>query len=190
LQVHTRPWHFNKGKVGGAYLIYLPLPKQASSVPPKIPPGWATISEELFMTTAKSGDSVNVHYTGTLDDGSTFDSSKGRDPLQFTVGSGMVIAGFDEAVTGMAVGDTKSVTFPPEEAYGAILPEMIREVERSNMPDTLELAIGVQLQAGAPGQQPTIVTVVGLTDDTVTLDGNHALAGKALTFELELVSIG
>jgi len=77
------------------------------------------------MTTAKSGDSVNVHYTGTLDDGSTFDSSKGRDPLQFTVGSGMVIAGFDEAITGMAIGDTKTVTFEPKEAYGAILPEMI-----------------------------------------------------------------
>ena len=142
------------------------------------------------MTAAKNGDSVDVHYTGTLDDGSTFDSSKGRDPLQFTVGSGMVIAGFDEAVTGMAIGDTKTVTFPPEEAYGAVQPEMIQEVDRSNMPPELELAIGVQLQAGAPGQQPTIVTVVELTEDTVKLDANHALAGKSLTFELELVSIG
>ena len=142
------------------------------------------------MTTAKSGDSVNVHYTGTLDDGTTFDSSKGREPLTFTLGSGMVIAGFDDAVTGMAVGETKTVTFPPEEAYGPVQPEMIQQVERSNIPAEIELAVGVQLQAGGPGQQPMIVTVVELDEETVTLDANHALAGKALTFELELVSIG
>jgi len=142
------------------------------------------------MTTAKSGDAVKVHYKGTLDDGEIFDQSHGRDPLEFTVGSGMVIVGFDVAVTGMAVGEKKTVTFPPEEAYGPVLDEMVQAVDRSNMPDHLELAIGVQLQAGAPGQQPTIVTVVALDDETVKLDGNHALAGKALTFELELVSIG
>ena len=142
------------------------------------------------MTTAKSGDSVNVHYTGTLDAGTTFDSSKGREPLTFTLGSGMVIAGFDDAVTGMAVGETKTVTFPPEEAYGPVQPEMIQQVERSNIPAEIELAVGVQLQAGGPGQQPMIVTVVELDEETVTLDANHALAGKALTFELELVSIG
>jgi peptidylprolyl isomerase len=142
------------------------------------------------MTIAKSGDAVKVHYKGTLDDGEIFDQSHGRDPLEFTVGSGMVIVGFDVAVTGMAIGDTKTVTFPPEEAYGPVLDEMVQAVDRSNMPDHLELAIGVQLQAGAPGQEPTIVTVVALDEETVTLDGNHALAGKALTFELELVSIG
>jgi len=142
------------------------------------------------MTTAKSGDAVNVHYKGTLDDGSEFDSSHGREPLQFTLGSGMVIAGFDDAVTGMVVGDKKTVTFPPEEAYGPVLEEMVQKVDRTNMPEHLELAVGVQLQAGAPGQQPTIVTIVDLDDETVTLDGNHQLAGQALTFELELVSIG
>jgi len=141
------------------------------------------------MTTAKTGDAVNVHYKGTLDDGSEFDSSQGRDPLQFTLGSGMVIAGFDDAVTGMVVGDKKTVTFPPEEAYGPVLEERVQKIDRTNMPEHLELAVGVQLQAGAPDQQPTIVTIVELDDETVTLDGNHQLAGQALTFELELVSI-
>ncbi|MFN3233299.1 MAG: peptidylprolyl isomerase [Alphaproteobacteria bacterium] len=142
------------------------------------------------MTTAKDGDKVGVHYRGTLDDGSEFDSSKGRDPLEFTLGSGQVIGGFDAAVTGMTIGDSKTVTFPAEEAYGPHRPEMIQKVERSQLPDHIEIDVGVQLQASRQGEQPMVLTVTEFDDTTVTLDANHPLAGKALTFELELVSIG
>ena len=142
------------------------------------------------MTTAKSGDSVRVHYKGTLDDGTQFDSSEGRDPLSFELGSGMVIAGFDAAVTGMAVGDTKTVTFPPEEAYGVHREDLVQNVERSNLPDHIQLEVGLQLQASKPGHPPNVLTVIAFDDESVTLDANHALAGKALTFELELVAIG
>jgi FKBP-type peptidyl-prolyl cis-trans isomerase 2 len=142
------------------------------------------------MTTAKSGDAVTVHYRGTLDDGTQFDASHGRDPLAFTLGSGQVIVGFDVAVTGMAVGEKKTVTFPPEEAYGPVQEEMIQEVARERIPPEIELEIGTKLQAGSPGQPPMVVTVIEVSEETVKLDANHELAGKALTFELELVSIG
>ncbi len=141
------------------------------------------------MTTAKDGDKVAVHYRGTLDDGSEFDSSHGRDPLEFTLGSGMVIGGFDSAVSGMGVGDKKQVTFPAEEAYGPHRPEMVQQVERDQIPDHIELAVGAQLQASRPGEQPTVLTIVSFDDASVTLDANHPLAGQALTFDLELVSI-
>lgn len=142
------------------------------------------------MTTAKSGDTVAVHYTGTLNDGTQFDSSQGRDPLQFTLGQGQVIAGFDEAVDGMAIGDSKTVNIPAAQAYGPRMDEMVREVPRSDLPDHIEIAMGVQLQASPPGGQPVVLTVIAFDDDSVTLDGNHALAGQDLTFEIELVSIG
>jgi len=142
------------------------------------------------MTTAKDGDQVAVHYRGTLDDGSEFDSSHGRNPLEFTVGSGMVIAGFDDAVRGMSVGDQKTVTLPSDQAYGQHRQELVQQVERARIPDHIEIKEGVQLQASRPGEQPTVLTVVSFDDDTVTLDANHPLAGKDLTFELEVVSIG
>ena len=142
------------------------------------------------MTTAKSGDTVNGHYTGTLDDGTQFDSSQGRDPLQFTLGAGQVIAGFDEAVDGMNVGDSKSVTIPADQAYGPHRPEMVQEVPRSDIPAEIQIEQGMQLQASQPGGQPVVLTVTAFNDDTVTLDANHALAGKDLTFQLELVSVG
>ena len=141
------------------------------------------------MSTAKSGDTVIVHYTGTLDDGTQFDSSQGRDPLQFTLGAGQVIAGFDEAVDGMAVGDTKKVTIPADQAYGPHRPEMVQEVARGDIPDHIELSEGMQLQASQPGGQPVVLTVTSFNEETVTLDANHALAGKDLTFELELVAV-
>lgn len=141
------------------------------------------------MTTAKSGDTVRIHYTGTLSDGSVFDSSEGRDPLEFTLGSGMVIAGFDAGVTGMAVGDKKRVEIPCDQAYGERQENAMQSVNRSEFPDNIPLELGLQLQMQAPNGQPMIVTVSELSDTEVTLDANHALAGKDLTFDLELVSI-
>lgn len=141
------------------------------------------------MTEVKSGDTVSIHYTGTLDDGSTFDSSAGRDPLQFTVGSGQVIPGFDTAVTGMTVGEKKTVTIPSDQAYGPAHPEAIQAIPRENIPDEIPLEIGLQLQAQSPQGQPIPVTVTEITETEVTLDANHRLAGKDLTFALELVQI-
>ncbi|MDA0338909.1 MAG: FKBP-type peptidyl-prolyl cis-trans isomerase [Proteobacteria bacterium] len=142
------------------------------------------------MSTAKAGDIVNIHYTGTLDDGTQFDSSQGRDPLQFTLESGKVIAGFEVAVDGMSVGESKTVKIPAEQAYGVHQEEMVHQVPRSDIHEHIQIEKGVQLQTGQPGGQPIVVTVVAFDDETVTLDGNHALAGQALTFALELVSIG
>jgi len=141
------------------------------------------------MSQAKSGDTVQVHYTGTFDDGTQFDSSVGGEPLVVTLGQGQVIPGFEVALEGMAVGDTKTINLAPEEAYGEYVPEMVQEVERSNIPEEIELAVGVQLQAQGPDGAPFLLVVTDLKEDTVTLDGNHPLAGKALTFDLELVAI-
>lgn len=141
------------------------------------------------MTDAKSGDTVRIHYTGTLDDGSTFDSSEGRDPLEFQLGSGQVIPGFDTAVTGMSVGDKKTVNIPPEEAYGAHNPDGVQAFPRANIPDDIPLEIGTRLQMQTPQGQPVQVVVSDVTEDTVMLDANHPLAGKALTFAIELVEI-
>ena len=141
------------------------------------------------MSEAKSGDTVNIHYTGTLADGSQFDSSAGRDPLQFTVGAGQVIPGFDAAVTGMSVGEKKKVTIPADQAYGQPDPRAVQAIPRENIPDEIPLEVGLQLQAQGPQGQPIPVTVVEITDAEVTLDANHRLAGEDLTFDLELVSI-
>ncbi len=140
------------------------------------------------MTQATAGNTVRVHYTGRLNDGTVFDSSSGRDPLEFTLGAGQVIPGFDAAVTGMAVGDTTTVTIEPQDAYGDHQPEMVQEVQRSEIPADIDLAVGMQLQASGPAGE-LIVTVIELSDDNVKLDANHPLAGKALTFDLELVEI-
>lgn len=141
------------------------------------------------MSDAKSGDTVRIHYTGTLSDGSTFDSSAGRDPLEFTLGSGQVIPGFDKAVTGMAVGDAKTVEIPCAEAYGEHDPNGRQEFPRKEVPDDVPLDIGTRLQLSTPSGQPVMVTVAEVTEEVVVLDANHPLAGKDLTFEIELVEI-
>ncbi|MBT2130374.1 FKBP-type peptidyl-prolyl cis-trans isomerase [Aliiroseovarius lamellibrachiae] len=142
------------------------------------------------MTEVTQGATVRIHYTGTLEDGSIFDSSEGRDPLEFTVGSGMIIPGLDKALPGMSVGEKKKVTIAPEEAYGASQPEAILEVPRAEIPAEIPLEVGMQLQMGGPQGQPIPVTVTNLTDEIATLDANHALAGKTLIFDFEIVSVG
>ena len=142
------------------------------------------------MTQVKSGDTVRIHYTGTLSDGKVFDTSSGREPLEFTVGSGQIIPGLDSAIPGMEVGEKKVVDVPVEEAYGPIDPAHRQSVPRGEIPDHIPLDIGTQLQLQSPQGQVMPVTVFEVTDDSVTLDANHPLAGRDLVFEIELVSIG
>ncbi len=141
------------------------------------------------MTQAKSGDTVRIHYTGTLDDGTQFDSSAGREPLEFALGAGQVIPGFDDAVDGMAVGENKTVTIPPDEAYGQRHEQLVQQVSRSALPDDIEPAIGMQLQSQSPDGQTMVLVVTDVEDESITVDANHPLAGQALTFAIELVEI-
>lgn len=142
------------------------------------------------MANAKDGDTVHIHYTGRLDDGSVFDSSEGRDPLSFTVGAGQVIPGFDEAVRGMSPGDSKTTRIPPEEAYGERREEMTLSFPRSELPDGLDPQVGETLQMHTPEGQTIQVRVAETSDEALSLDANHPLAGEALTFDIELVKIG
>ncbi|MDI3335464.1 peptidylprolyl isomerase [Defluviimonas aestuarii] len=142
------------------------------------------------MTQVKTGDKVSIHYRGTLNDGTQFDSSEGRDPLEFTVGSGQIIPGLDKALPGMAVGDKKSVPVPAAEAYGAHNPDARQAIPRDQIPADIPLEIGTALQMRTPNGQAMQVTVAEVTAETVTLDANHPLAGKDLNFDIELVSIG
>ena len=138
---------------------------------------------------AKDGDIVDVHYTGTLEDGSEFDSSEGKDPLQFTVGAGQMIAGFENAVYGMKVGETKTVTIPSAEAYGPHDEDLVMEINRDELPEDIEPTVGLQIGVTYEGGQQGSATVTEVTETTVTLDANHFLAGKDLIFELKLVKI-
>ena len=141
------------------------------------------------MAQAKSGDTVKVHYTGTLNNGQVFDSSKSRDPLQFTLGTGMVIPGFDAAVIGLSPGDTVTTTIPNAEAYGPYQEDMVADIEKASIPADFELEVGQRLQMQVPNGEAMSVTITDIKGDVVTLDGNHPLAGQDLTFELELVEI-
>lgn len=141
------------------------------------------------MTQAKTGDTVKIHYSGTLHDGTTFDSSAGRDPIEFAVGAGAVIPGFDKAVEGMTVGESKSITIPPEEAYGPHHEQLVQEVPADALPDGLTPELGMQLQGTRGDGETVLFTVTGIADDAITVDGNHPLAGHALNFEIELIEI-
>lgn len=134
------------------------------------------------------GKTVRIHYTGTLNDGTQFDSSAGRDPLEFETGSGRVIPGFDSAVRDMPVGGKKTVTIPTAEAYGEPREEMIGDIPKDRFPPEMPLSIGMQLQMMSP-QGPLGVVIKAIKEDAVTIDANHPLAGKDLTFELELVEV-
>ncbi|MCB2182682.1 MAG: peptidylprolyl isomerase [Desulfobulbaceae bacterium] len=141
------------------------------------------------MSQAKNGDNVKIHYKGTLQDGTVFDSSEGRDPLGFTIGGGQVIPGFEEAVIGMTQGDSKNVTIPCDKAYGPRNDELIMPVPLTQVPADIKPEIGLQLQMSGPGGQPVVVSVVDITEEHIMLDANPPLAGKDLTFDIELVEI-
>ncbi|NTW62797.1 MAG: peptidylprolyl isomerase [Chlorobiaceae bacterium] len=141
------------------------------------------------MAQAKEGDIVKVHYTGKLDDGTMFDTSANRDPLEFTIGAGQVIPGFDGAVIDMAPGEIKVTVIPVDEAYGSHSTDLVTPVSRERFPADMELEIGQQLQVGLADGQEAIVMIVDLDEASVTLDANHPLAGQNLTFEIELVEI-
>ncbi|MCP4570233.1 MAG: peptidylprolyl isomerase [FCB group bacterium] len=141
------------------------------------------------MSQAKNGDSVKVHYTGKLEDGTVFDSSKDRQPLEFKLGAGNVIPGFDSGITGMAIGDSKTVTIPPDQAYGEVRKDLLVEVDKGEFPKDIKPEIGQELQVQQPDGTPVSVTIVDVQDEKVTLDANHPLAGKTLIFDIELVEI-
>lgn len=141
------------------------------------------------MAQAKTGDTVKVHYTGTLDDGTIFDSSAEREPLEFTLGAGQVVPGFENGVLGMAIDETKTVNIPCKDAYGEHNPAQVIEIERTQIPADMKIEVGMQLQMMSDDGQALIVTVAELSDDAVKLDANHMLAGQDLTFEITLVEI-
>jgi peptidylprolyl isomerase len=141
------------------------------------------------MAEAKNGDTVKVHYTGRLNDGTVFDSSADREPLEFTIGEGQLIQDFEEAVIGMNPGESKTVEIPSDNAYGPHREEMLMVVERSKFPEGLEPRIDQQLQVRHPNGQESVVKVVDISDTSVTLDANHPLAGEDLTFEIQLTEI-
>jgi len=141
------------------------------------------------MVQAKSGDTVQVRYTGKLADGTVFDSSEGREPLEFAIGEDQIIPGFEQAVIVMAEGESKTAEIPSEEAYGPHRPEMVLEVDREQIPEDIEVQTGQQLQVQHPSGQQIPVVVTGVADSKVTLDANHPLAGQNLTFDIELVKV-
>ena len=146
------------------------------------------------MAKAKKGDTVRVHYTGKLDDGTVFDSSAGKNTLEFTIGKGQLIAGFEKAVVGLKTGESVTVSVPPEQGYGVHRPEMVAELERSQLPQRLDVKVGQRLQMRQKEGQSKegkslVVEVTGLSGTKVTVDANHKLAGKDLTFDIELVEI-
>ncbi|HEX74745.1 MAG TPA: peptidylprolyl isomerase [Dehalococcoidia bacterium] len=138
---------------------------------------------------AKDGDTVKVHYTGTLEDGTVFDTSVEREPLEFTLGEGTLISGFEEAVKGMQVGQSKTVTIPAEEAYGPHRDDLVLVIERDQLPEGLNPEVGQQLQMQQTNDRTIAVIVTDVSETTITVDANHHLAGKDLTFEIELLEI-
>ena len=141
------------------------------------------------MAHVKDGDKVRIHYTGRLDDKTVFDSSIEREPLEFTVGDGKLIPGFEKAVVGMTPGESKSVTISPDMAYGAHRKELVVDVERQHVPDNLDLKVGIFVQIRQRDGGAVQAKVVDLSESKVTLDANHPLAGKDLTFDIKLVEI-
>jgi peptidylprolyl isomerase len=141
------------------------------------------------MTKAKSGDIIRINYTGRLSDGTQFDSSQGGKPLEFTLGSGQVIAGLDAHLTGMEPGSHSIVTIPPEQAYGPRREEAIQTIERAGVPDTIDLEVGKQLQARTSSGATLPITILAFDDKVVRFDANHPLAGRELVFDVELLEI-
>jgi peptidylprolyl isomerase len=141
------------------------------------------------MTQAKIGDTVKVHYSGKLDTGVLFDTSEGSDPLQFELGSGCLIQGFEEAVVGMSPGESKTVIIPPEKAYGRYRDDRVIKIDKSNLPKDIVPAEGMALEVCAPNGVMVPVQITEIEGNTVTLDANHPLSEQTLTFEIKLVEI-
>ncbi len=138
---------------------------------------------------AKTGDTVKVHYTGKLLDGTVFDTSVGSEPLEFTIGQGQLIADFEQAVTGMKPGESKTITIPADEAYGPYRDDFVFEMEKDKLPEGLVPEIGMQLQMTQTDGNLIIVKIIDISETTITIDANHELAGQDLIFEIELVEI-
>jgi len=141
------------------------------------------------MREVRNGDTIKVHYRGRLEDGTVFDSSEGREPLQFEVGSGMVIPGFDKGVLGMTVGQKKTVIIPVDEAYGPVQEEMYMEFPINRFPEDMKPEVGMSLNMSNGSGQAIPVVIAEVLDEVVILDANHPLAGEDLTFDLDLVDI-
>lgn len=143
----------------------------------------------MAQTKAKEGDSVKVHYTGKLEDGTVFDTSVNRDPLQFTIGKSQVIPGFEQAVVGMTADESKTVKIPADQAYGPHRKQMILEVDREQFPAHLKPEVGQQYQIPQAQGRPTVVTITNVSESKVVLDANHPLAGRDLIFDVQLLEI-
>ncbi len=155
-------------------------PTAPTATPPATP---------MSKSVAHVGDTVKVHYTGTLEDGTVFDTSVGREPLQFTLGAGQMIPGFEQGVLGMKLGESKTITIPPDQAYGPHYEDRVWVVDRAQLPLGLEPEVGQRLQMTSAQGQIIIVTVTEVSATNITVDANLQLAGKTLTFEIQLVSI-
>lgn len=162
----------------------LQAPARRVALPNSLP------TERLLMSQIKEGDKVRIHYKGTLTDGTVFDSSEGRDPLEFTVGSGEIIPGLDKALPGMGVGDQKRVEVAVEEGYGPRHDDRMIEVPLDELPPDIPREVGIMLAMRSPEGQEMPVRVVEVTETAMKLDANHQLAGEDLVFEIEIVSIG
>ncbi len=141
------------------------------------------------MAAAETGNTVKMHYTGSLEDGTVFDSSQGRDPLEFQLGAGQIIPGLEAVVLGMSEGEETKVTIPADAAYGAREDERVQPVPRDQFPDNIPVAVGTQLQVQTPDGQTLPVVIADVSEETVTLDANHPLAGQDLTFAVEIVTV-
>ncbi len=141
------------------------------------------------MSEASTGNTVKIHYTGRFEDGTVFDTSADRDPLEFTLGSGQVIPGMDSAVEGMKVGDSQTVSIPPEAAYGSHDERLVQSVPKNLLPEDMTPEVGMQLQSQTPEGQVMQLVVTEVVDETITVDANHPLAGRVLEFDIELVEV-
>lgn len=141
------------------------------------------------MSKAKDGDTVKVHYTGTLENGEVFDTSQEREPLEFQLGQGQLIPGFEKAVIGMSEGDSTTVDIPSDEAYGEVREDLVITVPKDQLPDEVEPQVGMQLQVNQQNGQPIPVRVTEIKEEELVLDANHPLAGKDLKFEIELLEV-
>lgn len=141
------------------------------------------------MQNAKNGDKVKVHYTGKLDNGQVFDSSEGKDPLEFTIGENQLLKKFEEAVDGLEVGESTKVVIPAEEAYGTRQEQLIAKVPKEKLPEGMEPEVGMKLQTQTPEGQVMVVNVTEVNEENITIDANHELADEDLHFDIKLVEI-